>query len=640
MDESKIPDELFNSQVEIENTTVPFRQWLDIFRTLKQNLVGCYPDKKEQIQKATQQILENYISEYEQNKNITLKTKNRTKKISSVLNTEETDIQQLLVSIQQFIVGQVKEKIFKPFWNSKCTKHSKQLWLPEGVTCTEKLNRIDCPVLRSFLPEISGKPRQPRKPKRQKKTKKKKPPDEDEEDSDEESDEELDEDELNTTTKQTDDQSEPKKLRTVKLRLYPDNRQKNIMMEWIHTRRYLYNKAVEKVRKGEQSKKLINTLTTKYTDPSQMIPCTYVLESGKECGKKHRSWKLGCKKAHRPENAVLVDPRKPNDQVSAWVMDTPQCIRKGAIRDLDKALTECISRIKEGSLKRFQLNFCSRKKTSQPSLEIVQSDKGGAIRIVEGKLSIFPKFKTKSGKRLGTIKLSKRQLRRDEQRLVFDHDCRLKLYNGAWYLMVPATIREKKIQPTRSVCALDPGVRTFQTLYSPEGVVKFQQNMERIDQLHDKIDQLKSLRVTTSDHKTCVRYRRDYLRAYRRLGWLIDELHYSTIHELKQYRHVLLPRFDSQEMVQSRKLDKKTKRRMMALQHYRFRQRLEDYVDINPEFKLYIVNESYTTKTCTRCGILNDVGSNSTYHCLECGLWIDRDVNGARNILLKHLKHI
>jgi hypothetical protein len=58
--------------------------------------------------------------------------------------------------------------------------------------------------------------------------------------------------------------------------------------------------------------------------------------------------------------------------------------------------------------------------------------------------------------------------------------------------------------------------------------------MERIDQLHDKIDQLKSLKSTTSDHKTCVRYRRDYLRAYRRLGWLIDELHYSTIHELKQ----------------------------------------------------------------------------------------------------------
>jgi len=634
MDECKISNELFNFQVEIDNTTVPFRKWLDVFRTLKQNLIGCYPDKKEQIQVATQQILQNYISEYEQNKKITLKSKNGTKKISSVLNAKETDIQQLMVSIHQFIVGQVKEKIFKPFWNSKCTKHSKQLWLPEGVSCSEKLNRIDCPVLRSFLPEISCKPQQPRKPKRQKETKKKKLQHEDD------SDEELDEDELNTTTEQTDNQGEPKKLRTVKLRLYPDNRQKNIMMEWIHTRRYLYNKAVEKVRKGEHSKKLINTLTTKFTDPSPMIPCMYVLENGKECGQKHRSWLLGCKKAHRPKDAVLEDPRKPNTEVSEWVMNTPQCIRKGAIRDLDKALTECISRIKEGSLKRFQLNFCSRKKTSQPSLEIGQSDEGGAISIVDGRLSIFPRFKTKSGKRLGTIKLSKRQLRRDKQRLVFKHTCRLKLYNGAWYLMVPATVREKKIQPTKSMCALDPGVRTFQTLYSPEGVVKFQQNMERIDQLHDKIDQLKSLQTTTSDDKTCVRYRRDYLRAYRRLGWLIDELHYSTIHELKQYKHVLLPRFDSQEMVQSRKLDKKTKRRMMALQHYRFRQRLEDYVDVNPEFKLYIVNESYTTKTCTRCGVLNDVGSNSTYHCLECGLWIDRDINGARNILLKHLKHI
>jgi transposase len=200
--------------------------------------------------------------------------------------------------------------------------------------------------------------------------------------------------------------------------------------------------------------------------------------------------------------------------------------------------------------------------------------------------------------------------------------------------------REKKIQPKKSVCALDPGVRTFQTLYSPEGVVKFQQNMERINELHDKIDQLKSLRATSTDHKTSVRCRRDYRRAYRHLGWLIDELHYSTIHELKNYKHILLPRFDSQEMVRSRKLDRKTKRRMMALQHYRFRQRLEDWIDLNPDTKLYIVNESYTTKTCTRCGVINDVGSNSIYHCLECGLYIERDINGARNILLKNLKQI
>jgi len=53
--------------------------------------------------------------------------------------------------------------------------------------------------------------------------------------------------------------------------------------------------------------------------------------------------------------------------------------------------------------------------------------------------------------------------------------------------------------------------------------------------------------------------------------------------------------------------------------------------------KLYIVSEAYTSKTCTRCGVLNNIGSNEIYHCKECDLVIDRDINGARNILLKNI---
>lgn len=52
---------------------------------------------------------------------------------------------------------------------------------------------------------------------------------------------------------------------------------------------------------------------------------------------------------------------------------------------------------------------------------------------------------------------------------------------------------------------------------------------------------------------------------------------------------------------------------------------------------LYIVDESYTSKTCGRCGNLNNkLGGNKIYKCTNCNLVIDRDINGARNILLKH----
>ena len=53
---------------------------------------------------------------------------------------------------------------------------------------------------------------------------------------------------------------------------------------------------------------------------------------------------------------------------------------------------------------------------------------------------------------------------------------------------------------------------------------------------------------------------------------------------------------------------------------------------------LYIVEEHYTTKTCGTCGTQVDIGSAKTFCCHSCGYTQDRDVNGARNILLKHLQ--
>ena len=48
-----------------------------------------------------------------------------------------------------------------------------------------------------------------------------------------------------------------------------------------------------------------------------------------------------------------------------------------------------------------------------------------------------------------------------------------------------------------------------------------------------------------------------------------------------------------------------------------------------------VVCESFTTKTCSRCGYINhNVGSSDDYHCPHCGI-IDRDTNGARCILIK-----
>ena len=56
--------------------------------------------------------------------------------------------------------------------------------------------------------------------------------------------------------------------------------------------------------------------------------------------------------------------------------------------------------------------------------------------------------------------------------------------------------------------------------------------------------------------------------------------------------------------------------------------------------QLEIVNESYTTQTCSYCHKISDSSPKGRaglrirgWACAECGTWHDRDINAAKNIL-------
>ena len=49
------------------------------------------------------------------------------------------------------------------------------------------------------------------------------------------------------------------------------------------------------------------------------------------------------------------------------------------------------------------------------------------------------------------------------------------------------------------------------------------------------------------------------------------------------------------------------------------------------------MSEAWSTKTCSVCGHLNDVGASREYHCAHCGLTADRDAQAAKNILAYNL---
>ena len=46
------------------------------------------------------------------------------------------------------------------------------------------------------------------------------------------------------------------------------------------------------------------------------------------------------------------------------------------------------------------------------------------------------------------------------------------------------------------------------------------------------------------------------------------------------------------------------------------------------------------SKSYSRCGILNNVGSRDVFTCSSYLLIVDRDINGVRNIAIKRLKEL
>ena len=115
----------------------------------------------------------------------------------------------------------------------------------------------------------------------------------------------------------------------------------------------------------------------------------------------------------------------------------------------------------------------------------------------------------------------------------------------------------------------------------------------------------------------------------------VKELHYKTARLLcKSYNNIYLGKLSTRSIVKGN-LTSFDKHFAHALSHFTFSQILENKCN---EFgkKLYYVDESYTSKTCGSCGSMYDVKLSRVYSCESCLQKYDRDMNAARNILIKN----
>ncbi len=190
------------------------------------------------------------------------------------------------------------------------------------------------------------------------------------------------------------------------------------------------------------------------------------------------------------------------------------------------------------------------------------------------------------------------------------------------------------------VCSLDPGVRTFQTWYSPmhscgEIGAKDARKLVRICLALD--DPISRTRKAPAKKRNSMRRAQARMRQHVRN--LVDEVHRKTaLWLVKTFDAIIIPPFNSGEMgkkTRHRKIGSRTVRGMMTWAHARFRERLLSKAEEYGK-KVFLVSEAYTSKTCSACGWINPkLGGKKVFSCRQCGLRIDRDVNGARGIFLR-----
>ena len=213
---------------------------------------------------------------------------------------------------------------------------------------------------------------------------------------------------------------------------------------------------------------------------------------------------------------------------------------------------------------------------------------------------------------------------------------------GQYYLCIPDSKKSTTLAERKSIVALDPGVRTFQTFYSPEGICGKlgAETSLKLTRYAKKNDQLTSILSKTTNARTRRNLRSRCFELRTKIRNIVRDLHWKCANYLCQnFQQIILPMFETSQMTckRLRKIQSKIVRKMLQLSHYQFRQRLLYKASCYRDTRVILTDEAYTTKTCGQCGELRNIKEAKVFQCLSCQAKIDRDLNGARNILIKFL---
>jgi putative transposase len=422
-----------------------------------------------------------------------------------------------------------------------------------------------------------------------------------------------------------------KPLKTLKIRLYPTLNQKKIINNFIDTYRFVYNRTLEYIKKNgheinfQSLRNLLATERTRQNHTQTIIYKNYI--SILKSKPKSDVIEYEIKEL---EDEINKLPLIKNQLIYDFELNTSNEIRSNAIKHVCNAYETGFSNLQAGNIKCININF-KKKSCKQQTIELASTD----IKMTKDGINISPSKFPKNEK---TIKIHKKMLKKYKD-IVIKNNCDLKMINNKYYIYITLSLKIKENKNVlKKFCGVDPGIRSFVTIYGNNELTEIELKNNILEKYNKKMRILKNYRTRPRLKYERNKYRKKHIsKIEKKKTSITNILHWSVINYLIKTQDIIFfGDINSHNIVKKNNI-KVVNRQFNDLKFYIFKKRLL-YKCLIHNKKVFFINESYTSKTCSSCGtIWNNLGSSKIYKCQNttCNKIFDRDFNASKNICMK-----
>ena len=171
---------------------------------------------------------------------------------------------------------------------------------------------------------------------------------------------------------------------------------------------------------------------------------------------------------------------------------------------------------------------------------------------------------------------------------------------------------------------------------SGQNVVEIGKNaVVRIEKLKHRRRKLQSKLAKLKRQKKRQNHRKALHSLDEKISRIVRDMHKkSALFLCNSYDNVFIPKLNFHHCT---KLNRKSRSSMATLAHCSFNERVAMKAEQFRSTSAVVVEEDYTSKTCSKCGnVKQDLGSSKIYSCVQCFSVFDRDFNAAKNIMLTY----